>query len=249
MNEEQIIPAIANTLGVNPEVAVGIIQALGTDPQTFLTVLQGLLQNGDEGMQKIQSIIQALQQSDFESAQQMYASIVDQIGSQGGVQYAKNGGILSSYCPPGTKVGYAKDGKKICKRCQKKAQKGEDGLEVEDPDGAYSFLGAIPNGSGYAVDPYLKQFDSMSDEEIGKIVRNRMANGQNPYYNTYTNNENGVNRSFTEGRDGNAVFSKYTESSTQQIPSSEFNKLLKEKFGKGKSLFDDLIPNSIKKLF
>lgn len=222
-----------------------VSQALGIKLEHLMALINNQEQQEEGGgMKFLDQVIQVLQSGDENAINGLRQQVMEALG----VPSEKNGGILSSYCPPGTEVGYAKDGKKICKRCQKKAQKGEDGLEVENPEGAYSFLGAIPNGDGYAVDPYLKQ-DSMSDEEIGKIVRNRMANSQNPYYNTYTNNENGVNRSFTEGRDGNAVFSKYTESSTQQIPSDEFNKLLKEKFGKGKSLFDELIPNSIKKLF
>ena len=180
MNEEvqAQFAKIAQMMGMDPK---EFEQAIGMGPEQFMQFI-GEIQRAysdDEFQAWMQQFMSCLQNNDAQLVSQFLAASYNDV-----VQSMHNGGMighmskLNNMCPPGSSIAYAKNGKKICKRCEdkKKVKKAENGMDVEGPfvkevyreiPGGYEKTMYMSDysktGNKYMDENTFKQFSSVMD--------------------------------------------------------------------------------------
>lgn len=195
-----------------------VSQALGIKLEHLMALINSQEQQEEGGGQKfLEQVIQVLQSGDENAINGLRQQVMEALG----VPSEKNGGVLGDICPPGTSAVYAKNGTKICKKCEAKrnAMKGEEGMEVNN---AFSFLD----------DPNIFPSHGVAMVQMPIV----------PYKNTIVNRTDDGYNQITEGGYGDTRYKSMIQTSTKEVDAKEFKKKAKELFKDKKGLFDKILP-------
>lgn len=167
--------------------------------QQVVQLVQAAMQGDQKAQQQIQQIMQAAQQGDQQAAQiaQLIQAVAQQMQQQSQeqqVRAAKFGAKLNYIkqlrgdCPEGYETAYYKAGGRLCKKCMKKAQEGDQLTSVSDQfkasrnklpmDKCGSKLKKKYLTGGKQQAPQSRYTQTQRRDKYGNIITTRTWNGE-----------------------------------------------------------------------